>query len=268
MLSVFGGTGFIGRNFCENNPHLPIERDKTCPKSSDILYFISTTNNYNVLLDPLKDANTNILHLLRVLCWCLPGDTFNFVSSWFVYGDGPILPARENSYCDPKGFYSITKRCAEQLLVSYCETHKINYRIFRLANVYGLGDKFSKKKNAMQWLVNEVKEGRDVELYHGGNTVRDYIHVRDVVRALGICLERAPLNSITNIGSGKKYKMKKIIEFAKEITGSKSQVLSVLPTEFHKQVQVKDFYMDVSRLNSYGFKHEITLKEGIRELCR
>ena len=39
---------------------------------------------------------------------------------------------QENALCDPKGFYSITKRTAEQLLISYCETFNIKYRIVRI----------------------------------------------------------------------------------------------------------------------------------------
>ncbi len=270
MLSVFGGTGFIGAAFCAQGEFDCTEmfREETVPETDDILYFISTTHNYHVHADPCRDIETNLIHLMRVLDGTSPGSTFNFISSWFVYGPG-TLPAIEDQPCDPRGFYSITKRCAEQLLISYCQTHGINYRIFRLANVYGPGDKkCSKKKNAMQWLVNEVREGRDVELYDAGNTIRDYIHVRDVIRALDICLEKASLNSTTNIGSGKKYKMRNIIEFAKEITGSPSRLINIPPTEFHRQVQVKDFYMDISKLKSYGFKQEITLKAGIRELCK
>ena len=101
--------------------------------------------------------------------------TFNFISSWFVYGNTD-LPAHEESYCDPRGFYSITKRAAEQLLISYCETYEIKYRILRLANVIGTGDKkVSKKKNALTYLINELKQDNAINLYSDGDLYRDYI---------------------------------------------------------------------------------------------
>ena len=70
---------------------------------------------------------------------------FNFISSWFVYGDTK-LPAKESYQCKPKGFYSITKSTAEQLLISFCNTFKKKYRILRICNVYGLNDKNVSKK--------------------------------------------------------------------------------------------------------------------------
>lgn len=268
MISVFGASGFVGANFVNHSNHKTrsIPRENCWPESSDVLYLISTTHNYNVFDNPLLDIKTNLIHLMNVLTTLTPEHTFNFVSSWFVYGREW---GRESSSCYPKGFYSITKYCAEQLIESYCTTHKIPYRIFRLANVYGPGDhNSSQKKNAMQWLVNKVKRGEGVELYYGGNSARDYIHVRDVVRALDLCMDKAPLSSITNIGSGEKYKMKCIIDYTKKITGSKSEIIAIEPPEFHKQVQVKDFGMTVMKLEELGFKSQITIEEGISELCK
>ena len=60
------------------------------------------------------------------------------------------LPVNESQPCDPKGFYSITKKCAEDLLISFCNTFGVKYRIIRLCNVMGKGDKgASSKKNAI-----------------------------------------------------------------------------------------------------------------------
>ena len=135
-ISVFGGTGFIGSRFCEMYPHnaVKIERESRIPINKDILFLISTTDNYNIFTEPTKDIETNLIILMEVLKNCTPKNTFNFVSSWFVYGNQP-LPIKETSQCDPKGIYAITKRCAEQLIICYCVTFKIPYRIFRLENV-------------------------------------------------------------------------------------------------------------------------------------
>lgn len=173
MIQVFGGHGYIGSNFCAlgeyedlNKRYIVNDRnDYTVhPLATEIVYFISTVSNYNVLHDPQIDIDTNLKILMLVLDQCRNelGDrniTFNFISSWFVLGDTE-LPANEDSVCNPKGFYSITKRAAEQLLISYCETFNIKYRILRLANVVG-GErkdrKASKQKNALMYLLNEIK---------------------------------------------------------------------------------------------------------------
>ena len=108
-----------------------------------------SVDNYNVFKDITLDVETNLKVLCEVLENCKKeGIVFNFVSSWFVYGDVP-LPAREEYYCKPTGFYSITKKAAEDLIISFCKTFGTEYRILRLCNVLGRGDgKVSAKKNA------------------------------------------------------------------------------------------------------------------------
>lgn len=273
MISVFGANGFVGSAYLKYsiNESYGVPKSYTfTPFKGDLLYLISTTHNYHVYDNPLLDIETNLVWLMKCLKNTKPDQIFNFISSWFVYGDYSeyISKASEEDHCNPKGFYSITKRCAEQLVESYCITHKIPYRIFRLANVYGPGDhKASEKKNAMQWMLGKIVRGEDVELYNSGNTTRDYVHVRDVVRALDLCLFEAPRNTIINIGSGKAYKMKNIMNYAKKITGSQSGLISIDPPDFHAQVQVRNFQMNTGRLKRLGFKQEITLKSGIREIC-
>ena len=173
MISVFGSTGFIGTKFCEmyRSEVLKISRDSIECKSSDILYLISTTDNYNVFTNCTLDIETNLIVLMKILenfKNSKDQGVFNFISSWFVYGDTP-LPAKEGSQCEPRGFYSITKLCAEQLVESYCKTYNINYRIIRLANVYGPSDLgVSKRKNALQFLINRLKNNEPIDLYDNG----------------------------------------------------------------------------------------------------
>jgi len=149
-LSIYGGTGFIGSRFCKLSKQKCIlsGREIRNPLSDNIVYFISTTHNYHVFDDLKRDINTNLIVLMEVLDAIKEKNNIvvNFISSWFVYGE-TSLPAHENDCCQPKGFYSITKHAAEELLISFCKTYGIKYRILRLSNVYGLGDNsISKKK--------------------------------------------------------------------------------------------------------------------------
>ncbi len=267
-IDVFGGTGFIGKRFCdlyhEAEPH---PRENNQPKYKNILYLISTTDNYNVLSDVHIDINTNLNKLMDVLQNCKDQNyIFNFISSWFVYGEGPI-PAKENQPCHPKGFYSITKKCAEDLLISYCRTFNIKYRIFRLANVYGPNDKkVSKKKNALQYLINEIKANRNIDLYYGGEFIRDYIHIDDVCRAIKFLIENSSLNEIYNVGSGYPWKFKFIMDYIARKVCYTGTMNTIEPSEFHKIVQVKDFYLDITKLNNLGFKNKISIFDGLDKL--
>jgi nucleoside-diphosphate-sugar epimerase len=267
-LSIFGSTGFIGSKFCEMYPDnvIKIDRNNYVPKTNNLLYFISTTDNYNVFFNPLIDIETNLIVLIKILQNCKKGDTINFVSSWFVYGDAP-LPVTEDSFCDPKGFYSITKRTAEQLLISYCNTMKINYKIFRLGNVIGATDKgVSKKKNALQYLIKEMQYNRDINLYNGGNFTRDYTDVEDICQGINLCINHGKINDIINVASGNAYNFLDLMNYCKKKINSTSNFISIDPPEFHKQIQVKDMCLNIDKLKSFGFIPKYSIYESLDKI--
>lgn len=268
-IDLFGGTGFIGSTFkkiYKTEVHVH-DREDNIPIYENVLYMISTTHNYHIFEDIHKDVDTNLTKLLNVLENCKNKNiVFNFISSWFVYGDVD-LPAKESSCCKPKGFYSITKKCAEDLLISYCETFNIKYRILRLCNVYGKNDiGVSKQKNALQYLINEIKNNNEIKLYHNGEFIRDYMHVNDVCNAIYLIINDKKYNYIINVGSGIPKKFKEIIDFVVERTNSKSNLIPIDAVDFHKLVQVKDIVLDVEKLKLLGFNQKIKIETGIKEL--
>ena len=271
MISVYGASGFVGSRFCKLYPDLIVrqEREERKPRTKEILYLISTVDNYNIHTNITLDVETNLNILCEVLDYCREEDiTFNFISSWFVYGQNKEIPFREDhSRCNPTGFYSITKYCAEQMLISFCQTFNINYRIFRLANVLGEGDyKISKKKNALQYLIKEVTQNRDVELYYGGKVLRDYIYVDDVCAAIKQCIDHAPTNEIINIGSGDPHMLGDLVQKAIVHSNSTSKILQIDPTEFHNIVQVRHSYLDITKLKSYGVSSKTSIETTIHRL--
>lgn len=273
LINVLGGSGFVGGRFCELTPNTLVnERHDYHVKSNNILYFISTVDNYNVYTDPFIDIETNLTTLIKTLETIgnrqVGNVTFNFISSWFVYGNVP-LPAKETATCDPKGFYSITKRAAEQLLISYCETFGLNYRILRLSNILGPQDKkVSKKKNALQYMINQLKNNEDISLYDGGNTYRDYLYVDDCVDAINLILEKGDLNTIYNIGSGYPTYIGKVIEYAKEQLNSTSNIGNIPPAEFHNIVQTKNMVLDTTKLQLLGFKPKYSSYDIVNTLIK
>jgi len=257
-ISVFGPTGFVGSHFTQKSRFkaIPIARHNLTSQSREILYLVGTVHNYNVFTDVNVDIDTNLKVLVNTLEASrniYPDLVFNFVSSWFVYGPGEI-PFREDQPCNPKGFYSITKYAAELLLRSYCETYSLNYRIIRLGNVLGPGDsKTSAKKNAVQFMANMIRNGEDINLYEGGNVLRDFIHVDDVVLGLDLILEKAPMNQIFNLASGVGLRVGKLLHEFKTLTGSKSVLHQIETPKFHNLVQAKDSILDISKVKELGF---------------
>jgi nucleoside-diphosphate-sugar epimerase len=274
-INVFGGTGFIGSQFSEMYSHDVILNKKNdyVPVSNNLLYFISTVDNYHIHDNLHIDINTNLTVLMSVLENLKNSNSeqppvINFVSSWFVYGQNSEIPFREDfSHCNPTGFYSITKRCAEQMIICFCQTFGYEYRIFRLANVLGENDnKISKKKNALQFLIKEIVNNRDVELYYSGEVLRDYIYVDDVCSAIKLCIDSSPTNQIYNIGSGNPYKFVDIINKAIDYSNSSSKIININPSQFHNIVQVRNSYLDITKINNLGFKLKYDISTIVKKL--
>ena len=275
-IQVFGGSGFVGSEFIRQNSDCLVNaRNDYTVKEKNILYMISTVTNYHVKTDPYIDIGTNLTTLMKVLeqiknsmLQAEDGYVFNFVSSWFVYGETE-MPATEESNCYPNGFYSITKRCAEQLLISYCETFGIKYRILRLANVAGSGDKkASPQKNALQHMINELKAGRDVNVYDGGNLYRDYIHVSDAARAIKLIMDKGEINTTYNVGNGQPLLFKDMIEYAKELIGGQGKLVPIEIPQFHRTVQVRSMWMLSDKLKSLGYTPNYNMKAIIEDMVK
>lgn len=270
-LSILGGRGFVGSRYVDTYYHHAIgniarinERNDYSVASADVLYLISTVDNYNVFTDVHLDIDTNLTSLMTVLSnWKHYQDltnekgVFNFISSWSVYGNQEP-PVSETAPCDPKGFYIITKRCAEQLLMSYCETFGLKYRILRLANIVGAGDhKVSHKKNTLQHAFNKISKGEDVTLYGDGIFYRDFMHVQDCVDAIELVITNGKEDEIYNIGNGNEdgrlMHYRDILQYAINLMHTDSKILFSKPTTFQSKVPVSSFYMNVEKIKRLGF---------------
>jgi len=277
-VNVLGGNGFVGSEFCKTTKLSVIKNTRNDYQIHDknVVYFISTVHNYNLLESSVIDIETNLITLMRVLdnYKKYPGEgCFNFISSWFVYGQdsGYGLGAKgikETDTCDPRGFYSITKRCAEQLLISYCDTFNIQYRILRLANVLGANDhKVSAKKNALQFMINQLKLNNTIELYDSGKFYRDYMDVRDCTRAIDMVIRSGDMNCIYNIGNGIPQEFNQLIQYCKITLQSTSKISSIEQKDFHKKVQSsRSFFMNTDKLKLLGYRPEYSIFDTLDEI--
>jgi len=268
-LSVFGSTGYIGNTFCELFPDriAKIPREDRNFDSKDVLYFISTTTNQNVFKDLHVDIDTNLSLFVDVLSKCKDRDVvFNFVSSGFVYGND-VIDAKETDCCNPTGFYSITKRTAEQLLISYCQTFGIKYRIIRIGNVYGLDKTVTPGKNVLGYMISLLKKNHPIKLFDGGDYLKDYMSVNDVCKAIDLVLKKGELNEIYNIASGTSQTFRSIITTARDILGSQSELIDVPMPDNQKHIQVKNMTLNIEKLQTLGFSCDMSFYQGLQTLC-
>ena len=269
MFSIYGSTGFIGSRFMDMYPQesISIPRLQNKPMSTDVVYFISTAHNYYIFEKPHLDIDTNLNKLIDVLEEFRlnnPDGVFNFISSWFVYGMNSTMNTKESDYPDPRGFYSITKRTAEQMLICYCDTHKLKYRILRMTNIIGEGDKgVSTKKNALQYMMGLLKKNEPVKLYDNGENIRDYMHVDDACRAINLCVTNSPTNTITNISNRQPVTIGELVRYSKKKMGSTSEIHSIETPAAHKVVQYVEVCLNNDKLLSYGYTPSINTIEAV-----
>lgn len=264
MVNLFGGSGYIGSVYQRRFDVIMQDRDDLVPQHNRVLYMISTNHNHHLPRNPWIDVDTNIVTLLRVLEQCRgrADMEFNFVSSWFVYGNC-LQPVNEQHACDPRGFYSITKHTAERLLQEYCNLHGIKWRILRLCNVVGgIDTSAGDHKNALHNALRKLMHDHDLRLAAGGNFHRNYLHVEDVCDAMAFIIDHAPPNQIINVSSGPSVSFAAAVDFARTVLDSKSHISS------DKDTPVVDCRLDSSKLSGMGWKHYDTWQRTIQHVIQ
>jgi nucleoside-diphosphate-sugar epimerase len=266
-LNIFGPTGFIGKRFCELNSNCILnDRNDYAASGDDIVYFSGLVDNSAIHTDPLKYVESNISILIKTLETCKNKKlTFNYISSYFVYGE--IHGCIDEDYpCNPETFYSISKRSAEQFLISFCKTFNINYRIIRISNVIGKNDtRASCKKNVLQFLLNKIKQNENITLHNFGLYYRDYIHIDDCINGLNLIINNGNLNCIYNLGSGNSTLVHDIIYFAKNKLNSKSKIQINFDENFNLS-KVKNGYLNIEKIKKMGFECKYNIYEIIEEM--
>ena len=271
-ISLFGN-GYIGKEFVRQFGDDVIVQDKFdyASRTPKVLYGISTVHNYHVKKKPYLDIDTNLTTLVTFLenMRRIHGEKsdITFLSSWFVYGRQDFVPVKETACCNPTGFYSVTKYAAEMLLASYCETYNMKYRILRLCNVIGgVDEKSDRKKNALQYMITELVKGRKVDYLYDTECYRDYMDVRDVVRAIKIAMS-SESGEIINIGSGSAKMVRDVILDVFSNLGTGEVTMIPVP-EFHKKVQTDTMVLDVEKLSSLGFTQKYSFEDTIEDIIK
>ena len=156
---------------------------------------------------------------------------FVFSSSAAVYGDPKSLPIPEDAPLGPTNPYAETKVVVERLLSWYearCGLRYVSLRYFNAAGATETLGEDHRPETHLIPLILQVALGRRqaLDLYGtdyptpDGTCIRDYIHVEDLARAHLLALARCGKGSgIYNLGSGRGFSNREVIEAARKVTG-------------------------------------------------
>ena len=158
---------------------------------------------------------------------------FVFSSSCAVYGNAP-QPLKESLPRAPYSVYGRTKTMSEEMLEDAARVHGLRLAILRYFNACGadkegeLGEEHDPETHLIPNVLKAAAENTPVSIFGtdyptpDGTCLRDYVHVSDLadahVAAMRKLLAGMSEPSAFNLGTGRPYSVREIIEAAKRVT--------------------------------------------------
>ncbi len=184
------------------------------------LYFRNNSANTLTLLEAMLAAGVK---------------RFVFSSTAALYGNPERVPIEETAPLRPTNAYGESKLLVEQILAWFHRIHGLRYASLRYFNAAGavgdLGEDHRPESHLVP-LVLQVALGKKgkISVYGAdyptpdGTCVRDYIHVADLSSAHLLALdalatERGQQPLIYNLGNGRGFTVRQVIEAARRVTG-------------------------------------------------
>ena len=174
------------------------------------------------VVDPAFDANTNILGTINLLQNSVKHgvNKFMFASTGgAVYGEQECFPADENHPTDPVSPYGISKLSVEKYLYFYFNEHKLNYTILRYANIYGPRQNPFGEAGVVAIFSTKLLNGDQPIINGTGEQTRDYVFVKDVVKA-NLQTLADDESDIYNVGTGIETNVSELYRLLNEIAGN------------------------------------------------
>lgn len=158
-----------------------------------------------------------------------------FSSTAATYGEPQTVPIEETAPTQPTNTYGETKLSMEKMMKWFDAAHGIKYVALRYFNAAGahhsgrIGEDHSPETHLVP-LILQVPLGKreHVSIFgddyptEDGTCIRDYLHVSDLADAHLLALERLRSggeSSVYNLGSGKGFSVKEMIDVARKVTG-------------------------------------------------
>lgn len=155
-----------------------------------------------------------------------------FASTAAVYGDPVNIPITEDDPKNPTNTYGMTKLAMDMAITSEAWAHGLaatSVRFFNVAGAYkDAGERHPVETHLIPLALQVAAGERDSLSLFGtdydtkdGTCVRDYIHVADLARAMMLAVDRlAPgKHVIYNLGNGKGFTNREVLEAVKRVTG-------------------------------------------------
>ncbi len=145
-----------------------------------------------------------------------------FASSAAVYGaaDSAAEPLREDQPVRPISPYAFAKWMGENYLRLYCDAYGLQAAALRYFNVYGPRQRPDSMYSGVISIFHErARKGEPVLINGDGGQTRDFIEVRDVVRANLLAMNGSEPFGVYNAATGRSHSLLDLIGILERIVG-------------------------------------------------
>lgn len=163
--------------------------------------------------------------------------------------------------------YAIAKIAGIKLCETYRDQYGCNFISAMPTNLYGQGDNYHlQNSHVLPALIRKfdtaVREGlKEVEIWGTGTPKREFMYVDDLADACFFLMNNYNEREFVNVGTGEEVTIKELAEMVGKTTGFTGSI--VFNTEKPDGTPRK--LMDSAKLQAAGWKHRISLKEGVEK---
>jgi UDP-glucose 4-epimerase len=186
-----------------------------------------------------------------------------YTSTGLVYGGHSPLPNSELHRPEPDSPYAATKLCGEVLCQAYARVYGMPIQVLRLFNVYGAAADCTPRHTVEAIFLRQLRQGKRPQVRGHPGSGRDFIHVRDVVRAICLALARPAWEGAVNIGTGVFTTISDLAHTAARVLGQTTEPEIVETDELPVRFQAETTRAHVL----LSFWTEVDLETGLRQLA-
>jgi UDP-glucose 4-epimerase len=179
---------------------------------------------------------------------------------------GLTPPHREDMTIQVTDYYTEARLAIERIAELYKRLFEVPSVGLRFFSVYGPKEKSKKQyANMVSQFMWEMMEGKVPIIYGDGKQTRDFIYVKDLVKALRLAMNSEYIG-ILNAGTGTAYSFNDVVRMLNRKLGSAIEPIHV---ENPIKNYVRDTLADPSKTEEVlRFKSHYSLEDGIGELVR